>query len=190
MQGNGPNAIGAAGGGLGYDGIGRSIAVEIDNYQGATDPNANHLGILSGGNSTAHLATFTPAWDLEDGTSQTVWIEYDGPANMLRVYAAQGNVAQRPASPVMSLSIDLPAQVGGQAWFGFTAGTGGVSNNHDIESWSITVNALSLPAQPVLTSPGNKVGVVGFAVSAQMQASDPNGDLPRGARQVCPRVFP
>ncbi|HUR47323.1 MAG TPA: MBG domain-containing protein, partial [Candidatus Saccharimonadales bacterium] len=177
IQGNGPGAIGSVGAGLGYDGIGRSVALEIDNYQGASDPNANHLAILSNGSVVAHLATFTPAWDLENGLSQTVWIEYDGPANQLRVYAAQGNSSARPASPVMSLNVDLPALVGNQAWFGFTAGTGGVANNHDIESWSLTVNAYALPAQPVLTPLANQTTVVGSSVTRQMQATDANGDL-------------
>lgn len=177
IQGNGATSLGLMGAGLGYDGIARSVAVEIDNYAGTGDPNANHLGILSNGSTTTHLATFTPGWDLENAQSHTIWVEYDGPANQLRVYAAQGIVAQRPASPVMTANIDLPAQIGSQAWFGFTAGTGGVFNNHDIEAWSLTVNAFALPAQPILTAPGNKLTVVGTAVNQQMQATDPNGDL-------------
>ncbi|PYJ59783.1 MAG: hypothetical protein DME24_11860 [Verrucomicrobia bacterium] len=177
IQGNGATSLGLVGGGLGYDGIGKSVAVEIDNYQGPGDPNANHIGILSNGNVVTHLATFTPGWDLEDGQSHTVWVEYDGPANELRVYAAQGIVSQRPASPVLTASIDLPALVGGQAWFGFTGATGGLFNNHDIETWSLTLNAFALPAQPVITAPGDKTTVVGAAVTQQMQATDPNGDL-------------
>jgi len=177
IQGIGANAIGAAGGGLGYDGMGQSLAIEVDNYAGATDPNANHLGILSNGSVTTHLATFTPGWDLEDGLSHTVWVEYDGPANQLRVYAAQGNVTTRPASPVMAATVDLPALVGSQAWFGFSGGTGGLFNNHDIESWSISLNAFALPAPPLLTAPGNQTTVLGVAVNQQMQATDPNGDL-------------
>lgn len=169
--------IGAAGGGLGYDGLGQSLAIEVDNYAGATDPNANHLGILSNGSVATHLATFTPAWDLEDGLSHTVWVEYDGPANQLRVYAAQGNVAIRPANPVMAATVDLPALVGSQAWFGFTGTTGGAFNNHDIESWNISLNAFALPAPPVLTASGNQTTVLGVAVNQQMQATDPNGDL-------------
>jgi YVTN family beta-propeller protein len=177
IQGNGATSLGLVGGGLGYDGIGKSVAVEIDNYQGPGDPNANHIAILSNGNVTAHLATFTPGWDLEDGQSHTVWVEYDGPANELRVYAAQGIVSQRPASPVLTASIDLPALIGGRAWFGFTGATGGLFNNHDIETWSLTLNAYALPAQPVITAPGDQTTVVGVAVSRQLQATDPNGDL-------------
>src|SRR5439155_484038 len=100
IQGNGATSLGLVGGGLGYDGIGKSVAVEIDNYQGPGDPNANHIDILSNGNVVTHLATFTPGWDLEDGQSHTIWVEYDGPANERRVYAAQGIVSQRPANPV------------------------------------------------------------------------------------------
>jgi YVTN family beta-propeller protein len=177
IQGAGPNALGAAGNGLGYDGIGQSLAIEIDNHAGAGDANANHIAILSNGSVATHLATFTPGWDLENGLSHTLWVEYDGPANQLRVYAAQGIVTQRPASPVMTLTIDLPALVGSQAWFGFSGGTGGVFNNHDVESWSISLNAFALPAPPVLTAPGNQTDVLGASVTEQMQASDPNGDL-------------
>ena len=178
IQGNGPTAIGLGGGGLGYDGISRSVAVEVDNYKGATDPDANHIGILSNGNVTVHLATNSPAWDLENGLSQTIWVEYDGPANQLRVYAAPDNVSTRPANPVMTASIDLAALVvGGQAWFGFTGGTGGAFNNQDIESWSLSVNAFALPAQPVFATPANITNVIGTALTKQMQATDPNGDL-------------
>ena len=177
IQGVGANAIGVGGGGLGYDGLGQSLAIEADNYAGATDPNANHLGILSSGSVATHLATFTPGWDLENAASHTVWVEYDGPANQLRVYAAQGIVTQRPDSPVMAATVDLPALVGSQAWFGFTAATGGAFNNHDIEAWSLSVNAFALPASPVVTAPGNQTTVLGVAVNQQMQATDPNGDL-------------
>ena len=176
-SGHGLNALGTVGTGLGYGGMGQSVAIEIDNHQGTGDPNANHIGILTNGNVTAHLATFTPGWDLEDAASHTIWVEYDGPANQLRVYAAQGNVTQRPATAVMTVTVDLPALVGGQAWFGFTGATGSTFNNHDIENWSLTLNAFALPAPPVLTAPGNPITVVGQAVSQQMQASDPNGDL-------------
>jgi YVTN family beta-propeller protein len=177
VQGAGPNALGVAGSGLGYDGVGQSLAIEIDNYAGVGDANANHLAILSNGSVATHLATFTPGWDLENALSHTLWVEYDGPANQLRVYAAQGIVTQRPATAVMTLSVDLPTLVGSQAWFGFSGATGGLFNNHDVESWSLSVNAFALPAPPVLTAPGNQTGVLGTAVTLQMQATDPNGDL-------------
>jgi large repetitive protein len=177
IQGNSATSLGPVGAGLGYNGIGRSLAIEVDNFAGTGDPNANHLGILSNGNVTTHIATFTPGWDLENGLSHTVWVEYDGPANQLRVYAAQGVVSQRPATAVMTATIDLPALVGNQAWFGFTGSTGAQFNNHDIETWSLTVNAFALPAQPTIVTPPNQTTVVGSVATLQMQASDANGDL-------------
>ncbi len=178
IQGNAATAIGGGNSGLGYSGMTKSLAVEMDNNQNTGDPNGNHLGLLTNGNVTAHLATFTPGWDLEDGQSHTIWVEYDGVSNQLRVYAAQGIVTTRPGSPVLTATIDLPTVVGGsQAWVGFSGATGSVNNNHDIESWSLTVNAFSLPAQPVLTAPGVSTSVIGSVISRQLSATDPNGDL-------------
>lgn len=178
VQGNNPNAIGSGGSGLGYGGMIRSMAVEIDNAQSTGDPNANHIGILTNGVVTSHRATNTPAWDLENEQSHTLWVDYDGPVNQLRVYSAQGNVTLRPPSPVMTATIDLPALVvDGQAWLGFSGGTGGTANNHDIESWSVTVNAFALLAPPVITGPNNRTNVIGYPLTFQMQATDPNGDL-------------
>ncbi len=178
IQGLSSSALGNVGAGLGYESLASSLAVEIDSYQGTGDPNANHLGILTGGTTTTHLQTYTPAFDLEDGSSHTLWIEYDGTANTLRVYLAQGIVGNRPATAIMTATgMDLPALIGPTAWFGFTAGTGGVANNHDVEAWSLTVNAFALPGQPTVTNPGNRASVIGTAVNLQIQAVDPNGDL-------------
>ena len=178
IQGNGNTSIGSGGSGLGYSGMLRSVAVEIDNAQSAGDPNANHIGILTNGVVTSHRVTNTPAWDLENELSHTLWVDYDGPVNQLRVYAAQGDVTLRPPSPVMTATIDLPALVvDGQAWLGFSGGTSSSANNHDIESWNVTVNAFALLAPPVLTGPADTTNVIGHPLTVQMQATDPNGDL-------------
>lgn len=177
IQGVGANALGAAGSGLGYGGIGSSVAVEIDNYQGPGDTSANHIAILSGGDVAAHLSSFVPGWDLENEASHTIWVEYDGPSNQLRVYAAQGVVTQRPASPSITAMLDLPAITGTQAWLGFSGGTGGLFNNHDIEAWSVSLNAFALPTPPVLSVLTAETTVLGVAVNKQLSATDVNGDL-------------
>ncbi len=177
IQGVGPNALGAAGSGLGYGGIGASVAVEIDNYQGAGDTSANHVAIISGGDVATHISSFVPGWDLENEASHTVWVEYDGPVNQLRVYAAQGIVNQRPANPSITATLDLPTIVGTQAWLGFSGGTGGLFNNHDVEAWSVSLNAFALPTPPVLGALSNETTVLGAAVSKQLSATDANGDL-------------
>ena len=139
----GNTALGAGGGGLGYGGITPSLAVEIDNYDnGAADPNANHLGILTQGNVNTHLATYTPGFDLEDNNAHTLWVVYDGVNNVLQVYLSQTATTVRPATPVMSLNaVNLPTLLGDQLYFGFGGGTGGQVNNHDVQNWMFTITS-------------------------------------------------
>ena len=186
IQGQGANALGGTGGNLAYKGIGRSLAVEVDTYQGVGDPNANHLGILENGVTTNHLATWTPTWDLEDEQSHTVWVTYDGLAKQLEVYADPGNVNQRPALPVMSVSVDLPSIVGSEAWIGFSGATGRLTDNHEIQEWSLTVNALAPPSQPILLQPSPVFTVIGFPSALQLTASDANGDVLRWSASGLP----
>jgi len=178
IQGNSANAIGALGGGLAYNGVANSLAIEIDSYAGPGDPNANHIGVLANGDTVNHLATYVPGFDLENAASHTVWVDYDGVANTLRVYLSEAVTTVRPALPVLTLNaVDLAALTGANAWFGFTGATGGLTNNHDIESWTLSVNALGPFTVPVITNPGNLTTTAGDLVSRQIQASDADGDL-------------
>lgn len=147
VQGAGATSLGAGGGSLGYGGIGSSLAIEFDSYVGTNDPNGNHIAVLTNGNVTSHLATYTPGFDMEDGLDHTAWIEYDGVSNTLRVYLSQTVTAVRPATPVITLgSVDLAALAGQQAWFGFSGGTGGSFNSHDILAWDMAMDANKLPS--------------------------------------------
>jgi YVTN family beta-propeller protein len=178
VQGVAADALGSNGGGLGYAGIAQSLAVEIDSYQSPNDPNGNHLAVTLHGDATSHPAIFTPAFDMENAASHTLWVEYDGPADIVNVYLAQGIVTTRPATPVMTaVNVNLSAITGGAGWFGFTGGTGGLANSHDIEAWSLNVNANALPAPPVVTNPGSRTSVVNTPTSLQIVATDINGDI-------------
>ncbi|MEN3943857.1 Ig-like domain-containing protein [Prosthecobacter sp. SYSU 5D2] len=177
MQNDRLTALGAGGGGLGYEGIMQSLAIELDTYLGGSDPNANHIGVLTNGIVSPHLATYNAPFDLENGASHTLWAEYDGPANSLRIYLAQGVVVTRPATPVLTVpNIDLPTLIGPNAWLGFSGATGGSTNTHEVLSWSFFSNAFALPSAPVITSPGAQSGVVGGLVSLPITATDINQD--------------
>lgn len=180
VQGVSSDALGTGGGSLGYGGIGSSLAVEFDSYAGGGDPNANHIGVLTNGSVTAHLATHSPGFDMEDGVGHTAWVEYDGPANTLRVYLSQSVTQVRPSTPVITLgSVDLAALAGQQAWFGFTAATGGSVNAHEILAWDMAMDANRLPGlsqPPVPVDPGPLVSVKGSAVAIQFSATDPEND--------------
>lgn len=142
LQGNGANAMGAAGGGLAYDGLANSLAIELDTNQNGYDPNANHIGLnLDGDMDSVQYAT--PGFDLEDGQPHGLWIDYDGLTDQLEVYLGM-DPAVKPVAPILTAGgIDLSVQIGTSAWIGFSAATGARYNDHDIEAWTTKVNFCS-----------------------------------------------
>ena len=87
------NNVGAAGGGIGYHGIAKSVGIEYDTYNnfgdtgdlGDTgDPDGNHVGINFGGVlGGGPVASVTPR--LNDSTVWYSWIDYDGASDSLEV---------------------------------------------------------------------------------------------------------
>ena len=149
-----PNALGDPGISMGYSDItpapynanrvANSIAVEFDTYQNGFDLDDNHIGILQGGDVTNHLARTGnlsgSGFDLNDGTFK-VWIDYNVTGtDLLEVYLSDAptNDPTKPATPILTHTVALDTIVGNEAWFGFTAGTGGLFNNHDILDWELS----------------------------------------------------
>ncbi|MBI5631873.1 MAG: carboxypeptidase regulatory-like domain-containing protein [Nitrospirae bacterium] len=137
----GINALGGGGGSLGYStptNITNSLAVEFDTWQNGeySDPNSNHIGINTNGNLVS-LTTYSSPPELNSGSSLYAWVDYNGGNSLLEVYI--NTTAVKPGTPVLSQIIDLNALVGDQAYAGFSAGTGGLRNVHDIEDWDFTI---------------------------------------------------
>jgi hypothetical protein len=130
------NTAGSGGGGIGYQGIGNSIAVEYDTYNNggfANDPDGNHVGVDLGGN-IASVATTPVLPRLNDHQVWYSWVDYNGVTDLLEVRLSLIN--SRPALPLLSYSLDLGAQLGvANAFVGFGSGTGSGIGNHDILSW-------------------------------------------------------
>lgn len=152
----GVSALGGRGGALGYatnpifsslpgnTGIERCLAVEFDTWDNATDwddfGSGQHVsvhsrGVLdnlpSAGASLAHAAMLT---DFADGNSHLVVMSYTG--NTLSVFL--------DANLIVTTAIDFRSALGlagGQAWVGFTAGTGALQNveRHEILDWDFNV---------------------------------------------------
>ncbi|MBX2862601.1 MAG: DUF4347 domain-containing protein [Leptolyngbyaceae cyanobacterium MAG.088] len=134
----GADFVGAGGSGVGYGGIDNSIAIEFDTYQGAGDPNNNHISLLQDGNTSSALFNANTSLDLNSGDILTAWIDYDGATDALSVYLSNNGV--KPVSALVSYNIDLDDILGAEAYVGFSAGTGGLVNNHDILNWSFESN--------------------------------------------------
>ena len=133
LQNAGPNAVGGQGVGLGYAGIGSSVAVKFDLYNNSGE-GADSTGFYTNG------ATPTvPALDmtgsnvnLHSGDVLQATIAYNGTTLTLILTDTVTN-----ASYSASTAINIPATVGANtAYVGFTAGTGGYSATQQILGWT------------------------------------------------------
>lgn len=148
IQREGVNSIGSFDSGLGYGGIGQSIAIEFDTFQNTNlegntyiDPDSNHVGLNLHG-SMASLLTQPVASAFDQGQVWTAWVDYDGATLELRL--SESGV--RPASALLSYSIDLAATLGGStAYFGFTGSTGKAYGDHELLSWVLQENSAAIP---------------------------------------------
>lgn len=130
------NNAGGSGGGMGYDGIRPSVAVEFDTYENVFDPDGNHIGIALNGDVTGAGSLPWPT-RLNDGALSCSWVDYDGVAKRMEVRHA--NSSTRPTEALMTQDVDLPQVLGTtDAFLGFTSGTGSGFGTHDILSWQLT----------------------------------------------------
>lgn len=148
----GATAQGIAGGGIGYQGITNSLGIEFDTWNnGGIDGNSqNHVGINVNG-STNSVQRADVAFNL-DSTSVFAWLDYDGTTLDVTV----SNTDIRPGAPLLSFATDL-SFLGGQAFLGFTASTGGASATHSVQSLSFAVDApapVPLPATGLMLLAG------------------------------------
>jgi hypothetical protein len=137
VQTEGPRALGGWGGGLGYRGIKKSVAVEFDTFQNTPDPSSNHLAVVLGGNPDQHSAVGEPSIPLY---GQPFWarVAYNADAHDLSVYVRS---LRKGAKEQLALqtTVDLAAAAGASsAWVGFTGATGSALSKQDIYSWMVT----------------------------------------------------
>jgi len=164
----GLQALGGGGGGIGYQGIDNSVAVEFDTYANEFDPEwdgtgnapANHVAIQSCGvqpNSADHtlceLGLATAPVNLADGNVHTVQIEYTTgvpipptcefcSSSYMQVTIDGHPVFEANGVPVdlsTELQLSNPSdQVADSAYVGFTGATGFFQEANDILSWTFT----------------------------------------------------
>ncbi len=160
--------LGAAGGGMGYDGITPSVGVEFDTYQNGeySDPGYDHIAITSNGslNHTAitnldgptQIIMGTP--NAEDGDDHAVRIVWDHIAQTLYAYV--------DCNLRVSYTGDIINDIFGgdpEVYFGFTGGTGSLFN-YQVVCFEYTTEIDAL--EDVTICPGDSIQLTvpeGFA---------------------------
>jgi hypothetical protein len=135
LQGVGPTALGQGGSGLGYAGIGRSVAVLFD-VNGNAGVGPNSVGLMTNGGKPfgPALDLTTAGLDLRSGHEFRVTVVYDNSTLTVLVTDAKTGV-----SAALKAGLDLATVVGGSAAYaGFTAASGGLGATHEVIDWTFT----------------------------------------------------
>ena len=137
LQNKGPTATGTLGGGLGYAGIGSSVAIKFDLYDNAGEGSDSTGVYLDGAYPSTPSLDLTASGVSLHGTDLLhAHVTYDGTTLSWTITDTVTG-----ASYSASRVLDIPATVGGDtAYAGFTAGTGGLTAIQRIVNWTYSVN--------------------------------------------------
>jgi sugar lactone lactonase YvrE len=178
LQSNGPNALGSAGGGLGYGlpGIGQSgpsitnsIAVKFDLHSDDGEGSSSTGLYINGAAPTTPSINLLPAGiNLHSGHTFHVELVYDGSVLTLTITDKSTNAAAS-----YPFTVDIASILGGPTAFaGFTGGTGAQATVANILDWQMTSSACCTAGEPNFT---------GFTdpsmLSLNSEATLANGDL-------------
>ncbi len=138
IQNVGTTALGASGSGLGYQNIGKSVAIKFDLYSNAGE------GTDSTGLYTNGAVPTVPAVDmtssgvlLKSGDAMLAHVTYDGTTLSMTL---TDQVTNKTFS--LSKAINIPQVVGANtAFVGFTGSTGGLSAIQKILTWTYSTQA-------------------------------------------------
>ncbi|MEP0916901.1 GDSL-type esterase/lipase family protein [Leptolyngbya sp. DQ-M1] len=190
----GANAVGVAGGSLGYSGINDSLAIKFDTWQGSGELSNNYVAVLTNGDSTTtynwtdqnyvtYRAQAQAPFDLNgSGTILNAWVDYNGVTDSLQVYLS--NTSTKPTTALISTKIQLSNVVGSQAFVGFSGATGGATSIQDVLNWSFSS---STPAPPAPQPGVARILALGDSITLGVTArtDDKNRTaIPGGYRRV------
>jgi len=183
--------VGGVGGGIGYEGITPSLAVEYDTYQNAADNNdpfQDHIALQRNGilvhAAPNMLAGVSILPNIENGANHSTVITWDAGAQTLTVFF--DGVLQ------FSYNGDIVANIFGgnpEVFWGFTAATGGLNNDQrlcitDVESTELT--------QYVVTGAScaeNADGAIDFTASPGVTYAWSNGATTEDISKMVPGIY-
>ena len=144
IQGVAATAVGGTGGGLGFAGTTKSVAIKFDLYDNAGEgPNSTGLymnGVQPNAVNSINLAG--TGIDLHSGHAFNVSMSYNGTTLTVTI-----TDTVTLATATQNYTVDIPTIVGGNtAFVGFTGGTGGLTAVQQVLNW--TYSNTTIPAAP------------------------------------------
>ena len=165
IQGIGPTALGGDSGGLGYAGIGKSVAIKFDFYNDAGEGNDSTGVFTNGALPTVPAVDLTPSGiELNSGDGIAAHVTYDGTTLTM-------NLLDLVTSKTFTLTqaINIPQIVGGNtAYVGFTGGTGGLTSSQKILTWTYATSA----SGPVTSTPAFSPAAGSYSTPQSVTLSD------------------
>ncbi len=155
-----PTALGAEGGGLGFSGI-PGDAIALDEFQDPGAPSDNFLGLSDGPTSPT-----TPSV-LNWLATANLAVPIQGATNRVKVVTAGGHITiSVNGLELIDQALTLPSS----AYLGFSGGTGGLDNRHEISNLLVDLEppkpkVTSVAPSAGLTSGGTSVTITGTGLS-------------------------
>ncbi|AXC12773.1 hypothetical protein ACPOL_3488 [Acidisarcina polymorpha] len=152
IQNESATARGSDGGGLGYQGMGKSLAIKFDLFSNAGEgPDSTGL-YLNGATPTLPAINLSGTGiNLHSGDYIDAYITYDG-TDLTMTLTDQVTLA----SWSHAFAVNIPSVVGGDtAYVGFTGGTGGSSSSQKLTAWTYLTGPLTLPNYAAGFDPAN-----------------------------------
>ena len=148
IQGIGPTALGTRGGGLGYAGIGSSVAVGFQLYSSVLGNKEVSLtgDWTNGASPDATPGSNTTGVNLRSGDVMSVHMTYDGTT---LTWTITDTVTKKAFTK--SVAINIPALTGNVAFVGFTGGSGGLTAVQNMLTWTFVPGGSS-PVPPSITT--------------------------------------
>lgn len=148
------DALGAGGGGYfgvysieenDADTVKPALVVEMDSHYNGNLPDlhdscndAIHVMLIHHDGTALEVAETCRAVRTDDGTGG-LWVDFDGSTGLLSVFHSASNGDSKPEYPIIIAEVDLslfdPSQ---PLYYGFTAATGGLTDNHDVLGFTFT----------------------------------------------------
>ncbi|KAK4561884.1 hypothetical protein RGQ29_004651 [Quercus rubra] len=140
----------------------RIVAIEFDTEKQDYDPNDNHIGLnINSVNSTAtvSLDDYNIELSSKEGTSYSVWVQYNGTSKVMEVYMAKEG-QPKPEKPLLNETINLKQYVNKKSYFGFAASTGDPQVELNcVLKWTLEIDDLQKKSDLLWLKIGAGVGV-------------------------------